>query len=52
MTRLQAVPVGPTLMVRASSNGEATQVIVVVGILTVLVLAWLLFRAEARRHQE
>jgi hypothetical protein len=36
---------------RASSKGKRRNVIVVVGILTVLVLAWLLFRAEARRHQ-
>jgi hypothetical protein len=42
---------GPTLTFGRRARG-ATQVIVVVGILTVLVLAWLLFRAEARRHQE
>jgi hypothetical protein len=36
--------------VRASSKGKRRRVIVVVGILTVLVLAWLLFRAEARRR--
>jgi hypothetical protein len=32
-------------------SGERRNVIVVVGILTVLVLAWLLFRAEARRSR-
>jgi hypothetical protein len=42
---------GPRLRsVRASSKGKRRRVIVVVGILTVLVLAWLLFRAEARRR--
>jgi len=51
LTRLHTSSAGPTLTLWASSRGKRRNVIVVVGILTVLVLAWLLFRAEARRHQ-